>query len=308
MKIAVVGKGLAGLGALFHLKKLNCDLTVFYHEKGASWAASGLMHAFVGDTGEKSYLGDEGFFESLEIFKTLPLNFYEKTSFIRTVLSDEMKKAFEKASRLDLEFLDDANVLIKNGIKVDVPLYLEELEKSFKSQGVRFVQKKITTINEIQGFDLVILACGQGIKDLSSLKMKYLKGQSFIFDDLNKHEKPLIAKGYLVPFKNKVIIGSTYEKKFDSDLPDIYTAFRYLEEPLKKYFKPYDEMTPKGVLSGVRVAHPNYNHPKIIQLDEKVFAITGLGSRGLLYHGLVGKQLAQFLQKKDILSEFFKLL
>ena len=156
MKIAVVGKGLAGLGALFHLKKLNCDLTVFYHEKGASWAASGLMHAFVGDTGEKSYLGDEGFFESLEIFKTLPLNFYEKTSFIRTVLSDEMKKAFEKASHLDLEFLDDANVLIKNGIKVDVPLYLEELEKSFKSQGVRFVQKKITTINEIQGFDLVI--------------------------------------------------------------------------------------------------------------------------------------------------------
>jgi glycine/D-amino acid oxidase-like deaminating enzyme len=48
--------------------------------------------------------------------------------------------------------------------------------------------------------------------------------------------------------------------------------------------------------AGVRVTNPAHYFPIIEQVDPKTWAVTALGSRGLLYHAYLGKKLKEKLQ------------
>jgi glycine/D-amino acid oxidase-like deaminating enzyme len=304
VKIAIIGEGIAGLAASFYLKE-HAHITVFSSGQGASMAAAGMMHKFVGDTGHKSVYADEAFLASKDILERLGGDFYKNTPIIRKILSDEMKEGFSEYDEKDLTFLDDTHVKIHEGVLIDVPRYLEKLKKYLSHYKVQFIDKFMRMDDDFSAFDFVVVCAGYGIKDLCpNLKMKYLKGQAVIYENLHWHTLPLIAKGYLAPFSDKVVIGSTYERQFESVDPDYKTALKLLEEPMKTHFSPYDSQKPIGLLSGVRVAHPNFNHPKIIKKDEKFFYVTGLGSRGLLYHGLLGQILKDVLIHKKSSSVF----
>lgn len=303
-----MGEGIAGLSAAFYLKDY-AHITVFSHGNGASVASAGMMHKFVGDTGDKSVYGDEAFEASRLILEALEGDFYKKTPIIRQVLSPEMKQNFLQYAHSDLTFLNDDQVEIHEGYLIDVPQYLKILKTLLISHNVEFVDKFIGPQENFSLFDRVILCAGYGIKQLCPhLKMKFLKGQAFSYKNLHKHTLPLIAKGYLAPFSDKVVIGATYEKHFDTVKPDIKVAVELLKDAIETYFKPYDEQLPYEVLAGVRVFHPNFNHPKIINKDDKTFIVTGLGSRGLLYHGLLGKILYDIIISKktgsNVLSFF----
>lgn len=296
MKIAIIGSGLAGLGAAFYLT--DHDVSIFYDLDGASMAASGLMHKFVGSTGHKSFRADEAFQASSSILQTLGGSFYHKTPLIRQILSDEMGVHFKLYEPVDIEFIGQDRIVIKEGMAIDVPSYLKALRGYLEALGVRFYQQKIASLEELTSYDRVIVAAGYGIKELAPrLKMKYLKGQSLVFANQHRHTLPLIAQGYLVPLGEHVIIGSSYQKVFSSPLPDEKEVYRYLADNLKTYFQPYDQLNFEKILSGVRVAHPNVNHPKLINLDERTLIVTGLGSRGLLYHALIGKLITTYLEE-----------
>lgn len=304
MKIAVVGEGISGLAVAFYLKD-HAHITMFSKGKGASYAAAGMMHKFVGDTGHKSIYADEAFLASSDILQSLKNDFYKKTPIIRKILNPEMKEGFLNYLQNDLEFLDEEHVLIKDGFLIDVPVYLHRLKQYLQHHHVQFHQKWIDQSCVFEEFDYVIYCAGYGVKQLvPDLKMKYLKGQSLIYEPLFQHEMPLIAKGYLAPFSDKVVIGSTYERAFESEDPCYEKAMELLKEPLHLHFQPYHVHTPKDVVSGVRVAHPNFNHPKIIKKTEKLFVVTGLGSRGLLYHGFLGKILKDYLVNHHTSSVF----
>lgn len=304
MKIAIIGEGIAGLACAFYLKD-NAQITVFASEKGASYAAAGMMHKFVGDTGLKSLYADEAFEDSAHILESFKDDFYKKTPIIRKILTSQMKEGFKNYQNADLEFLDEDYVKIHDGYLIDVPKYLEKLKSFLSKHRVKFVQQLIVPNFDFSEFDYVLICAGYGIKELiPDLKMKYLKGQAFIYENAYAHKLPLIAKGYLAPFSDKVVIGSTYERQFTKTEADLEKAYALLKEPISIHFKPYDEKTPIGVLAGVRVAHPNFNHPKIIKKDNKTLVITGLGSRGLLYHGFLGKLLKEYLLFKKTSSMF----
>jgi glycine/D-amino acid oxidase-like deaminating enzyme len=306
MKIAIIGSGIAGLGIAAHLIE-DHELTIFYDKKGASYASSGLIHKFTGDTGLKSYMADDAYKQSVELIVSLKGDFASSTSIKRCLLNELMRTNFIEAKSDDVELIDQDHVLIKQATVIDVPRYLEALRVFLENAGCVFVQEKIQDIKNLQGFDLIVVAAGFGIKELSPcLKMKFLKGQSLIFSNNQEYQKPLIAKGYLVPFKDWTVIGSTYEKVFDSDEVDIYTAYKYLKDHLKNYYHPYDEKTPWGAVSGVRVAHPNCNHPVIIKTQKNILVVTGLGSRGLLYHGYLGGLINQYIKTGVMTTPFFK--
>lgn len=294
-KIAIIGKGLAGLSAADALLQTAGLIDIYYDAPGASHAASGLVHAFVGDTGQKSHLADEALAETFDFFEALGGDFYQKTPFIRKIMHETMRSNFANYPN-DIEKLDSEHVLIKHAAKVDVPKYLMRLEQKLSSSGVHFIQKKITDLGQLFFYDKIIIAAGYGIKELfADVKLKFLKGQSLVFHNRHLHNLPLIAKGYLVPFDEYVIIGSTYERAFETPHVDLYRAIGLLEEPLKTHFKPYHEITPLGGLSGVRVAHPNFSTPKLL-IKDKVIAITALGSRGLLYHRFMAKMVKSLLE------------
>lgn len=289
MKIAIIGKGISGCAIAFYLIG-HAKIDLYYSEPGASMAAAGMLHKFVGDTGRKSFMADQAFSENERIFETIKGEFCKKTSIKRKILSESMRQGFLSQNEDEITWLSDEEVLIKNGYLIDVPLYLDAVESYLKKHHVLFFQQKINHLDDLESYDAVIICAGYGIKELGlHLKMKYLKGQALVFKTLQKHNLPLIAKGYLAPFSDKVVVGSTYERKFEDEKPELETALKLLKDPLNLYFSPYDTQTPQKVLSGVRVAHPNFNHPKIIPHQKKHFFVTGLGSRGLLYHGLLGR-------------------
>ena len=306
MKIAIVGKGLAGLGAAFYLSQKHHSITIYYDEEGASAAASGLMHGFVGESGLKSPNADLCFEEVVRLWENLGGEFFEKTSFIKECLTDEVKQNLLKYE--EVEPISDTRVKITKACKVDVAHYLQKLESFLKRNGVQFIPKKIETISELEEYDRIIVCAGYGIKALlPEVKLKYLKGQALIFPNLKKHDTPLIAKGYLVPFKDKVIIGSTYELYFSSSLPDIYTAYNLMGPSITSFYKPYETITPIKAVSGIRVAHPHFATPQILLKKNKIAFITGMGSRGILYHAHLGKSIADHIDNLSLLPKIIEL-
>jgi glycine/D-amino acid oxidase-like deaminating enzyme len=294
-RIAVIGSGLSGLAAAAKLIHQDHQITVFHDNPGASYAASGLLHMFVGDTGEKSLSADEAFKLALDLIKSLKKKNYLETPFERKILNDQMRESFTRYEGTDLEFINEETVKIFKGVILDVPSYLEDLKERLVTLGARFINQKINSLSELKDFNHIIVAAGYGIKELvPTLKMKFLKGQSLFFNNQHQHECPLIAKGYLVPFEKNVIIGATYERQFDHERADIYKAYQLLEKTIIEHFKPYDEMTPMSTHAGIRVAHPNFNHPKILIFDAKTIILTGYGSRGILYHALIAEKLKDF--------------
>lgn len=310
MKIAIVGKGMAGLAAAFHLLTLGKKLDIYYSKSGASMAASGLLHKHPAEMGKKAFLADAAFQEVEMIFNELKkenphLDFATARHIERIAVSEETEKNLSLSS--EMTKLARGHYLMAKGYCVDVPLYLNALEAYLTKRGVCFMDQKIAHLDQLAPYDFKLIAAGYGIKNLQSkVKLKFIKGQSLVFDNQQKHKHPLMAKGYLVPFKDKVIVGSTYERFFNGESPDIYTAYTYLSEGLSTYFSPYDELTPKGALSGVRVFHPNFKIPKIICENASTLCITGLGSKGLLYHALLGKVVSEFLRSSGQIDAKYK--
>jgi glycine/D-amino acid oxidase-like deaminating enzyme len=72
---------------------------------------------------------------------------------------------------------------------------------------------------------------------------------------------------------------------------------------LKPWIKIFPQMSTGKILScdaGVRVMYPKTYLPGICQLRPNVYRFTGLGSRGLLYHAYLAKQLATALEQGSL--------
>lgn len=309
MKIAIIGKGLSGLACAYFLKNEGVHVEVFYDQNGASCAASGLVHPYPGDRGEKAFFGDEAYEEVKSLFLSLenPENpFAFEEGFLKKSTSILMQQNLDKAPSCDIEKIDEDLFFIKKGIRLDTPKYLKALEEVCLAKGVVFCQKRISDLLELREFDRIWVCAGYGIKDLQKdLKLKYLKGQSFVFDKKCQHKKGFFSKGYLVPFGEKVIIGSTYERTFSTEGPNYQVAHQIMKENMDRYFPQYRDSLPIEIHAGVRVAHPNYNTPKWIIKDQKVAFLTGLGSRGLLYHASWAKMAALYYTDLKKMPDFY---
>ena len=56
------------------------------------------------------------------------------------------------------------------------------------------------------------------------------------------------------------------------------------------------DLTIEGCKAGIRVCRRGDYLPYIEKISKRVYAITAMGSRGLLYHAYYGKQLAEEIQ------------
>jgi glycine/D-amino acid oxidase-like deaminating enzyme len=309
MTIAVIGKGISGLACAYFLKKRGLHVEVFFDQPGASHAASGLVHPYPGDKGEKAFCADQAYEDAKQLFFELQdVNdkFAFEEGFFRKPTSLLMKQNLENAGVDEIEKVNEDLFFIKKGIRLDTLKYLKRLEEVCLQMGVVFHQTKIHSLSDLSHFDKLFVCAGYGIKDLQQdLKLKYLKGQSFVFNKMCQHEKGFLTKGYLVPYSNKVIIGSTYERKFESIGPDFNAAFKIMNDNIQAYFKDYGDIKPVEIHAGVRVAHPNFNMPKWFIKDEKVVFLTGLGSRGLLYHATWAKMAAWYYNDLKKMPDFF---
>ncbi len=308
MKAAVVGAGLAGLGALWHLMQFPQMEAVLFDPKGigggASGVSTGLLHPFPGKKALRSWCSKEGMEASFELLavaeKAIGRPVAEKTGIFRPAISDQQKRDFKLRAEEDEGAVwkdDPPGLWVPDGTTVYSRLYLEGLWKACAEKGAVFRKEKIESLEQLVDFDAVILALGGdalGFEKCGHLPLKATKGQTLLCRWLEKLPCSLVSEGHITPTEDPGLcqIGSTYEREFSSLDPVPEKALGLLEKAAC-FHPPARHFEVAEIRAGVRISRPQGYRPVCAKIAPKTWVFTGLGSRGLLYHAWIGKALAE---------------
>ena len=325
MKIAIVGAGFAGLSVAWHLADLDSssEITVFDKKSSkASMVSAGLCHPFPAKGAKLSFAGYRALHETILLLKEAQKFSKDKIAnfdgILKLASTNDTKRALSQLARKqprtswikEIEnhpFIKDQGALfIENGITVYSEKYLTALEKACCFKKVSFTEKEINSLDDLEAFDTVILAVGASIKDFikDDPYIRLVKGQVLSCKIPGKSlERSLIIEGYIANSGESGIynIGSTYEHTFDDELPNPSVAKEKIFRNLKNSHLNLkeEEIEILDVKASLRVTNPKTHLPTIRKLRSNLYCITQLGSRGLLYHGMLGRQLSLAIHTND---------
>lgn len=316
-KIAIVGAGFSGLGAAYHLLKRGGMVTLFDVKGvggGASGVASGLLHPYPGESARPSWMGQEGMEETRTLLRLVGNKVYKESGILKVAVTPKQENAFQKLAKRyeDVEWWDAEKchafvqgshflpgVFVKSGITVHARLYLKGLWGVCETLGAT-LEKRHVSLSDLGEFDVVILAAGAGVgafKTGENLGLRFNKGQILVCKKPKYFslESSLIGKGYLAfsENKDKCYVGSTYERDYITKEPCLGTATELIFKQISQFLPSYGSFHVEECRSEMRVVSPHGYHPIAKKVGENLYVMTAMGSRGLLYHALLGKQLAQ---------------
>src|SRR3990167_6158264 len=188
MKVAVIGAGFAGLAVSLALLHKGISVTL-YDQKviggGASGIASGLLHPYIGEGGKRSEKATEALVDARALIEFSQTFSTEKVAdfsgLVRQVPLDLQEIFVSHEKRYgDVERLSKDFFLIRSGIVVHSSLYLQGLYQGCLSKGMEFQVRKISFLEELEGYDLCVFAVGAGVfsfAGLESLQLKPVRGQ-----------------------------------------------------------------------------------------------------------------------------------
>ena len=325
MKIAIIGSGFAGVALCYYLQKKQCSVTVFDKggvASGASGIASGLIHPYVGEEIKRSLLAEEAIFETKSLIH-IAEKYCNRTlsdfSGIERIAQNEFQQAamMEHTQNFtDISHIEGNRFLIKTGGAVQTDPYLHALFSVCEEGGATLHKKEVARLEDLEGFDAIIVAAGVGIfgfKEFSAFRLDTTRGQSLLCRwpcSLPPLSRSLIGKGYIAKGVEGVFsAGATYERGNRSQEPDLASALKALTPKMETLY-PGLVLDPIEVKAGIRVTSKGHYFPLIGRVREKLWVMTGLGSRGLLYHALFAKMLAEAIVtgNDDHIPEITKLL
>ncbi len=295
MKIAIIGAGFAGLAsAVFARDFLNPKEIVLFDKKGigggASGIAAGLLHPFGGLHSKKNRLGDLGMEETLSLLKRGSQlsnhSLIKKTAMVRPATDEKQLSSFKKAATTypELVWKEDVfngfpGLFVENVYLVDPLPYLQAL---FTLSRASLEIETITSLKKVASFDAIILTTGPHLfEETAHLEVFPVRGQILKVD--YEEDLPINAQCYLI----RNTLGATFEHDDTTSIPCMETAKKLL---LPKITPFVPNLKVKGCEAGVRASTPSHM-PLIGQLNHKTYFLTGLGSKGLLYHALFAKKL-----------------
>lgn len=322
MKIAIIGAGFSGLATAYYLlQNQNIQVDLFDPEGiggKSSKIAAGLLHKYCGPFAKLSRFGREGFAatESL-IKKTLP--FLDKSPImsqgilrlchskkqeqdfemrcreypeLKWILKEEVSKLVPYASKCPALFIPD-------GLAIDCQSYLKGLWLACQKQGANLFEKKICSLSELKEYAIIVVAMGAdagSFSELAHLKITKVKGQLLEFSMNKAPLLPLNSEAYLLKssLSDIVIGGATFERDFNSEIPDLEKAKDLLLPKLAASFPDILQAKISNIRAGMRASTPGHL-PVIGKFGPNLFAITGMGSKGLLYHAFFAKKLSEMI-------------
>lgn len=318
MRIAIVGAGIAGLATLWHLlQDPSVSATLFDANEigsGASGASTGLLHPFPSRDARRSWRAEEGMRAAMELIEVaetaLKAPVAERTGLLRLALSDTQKRDLKARAQVDSEavWIEEgpsivpgaapfAGIWVAKGVTVYSQLYLQGLWQAAKEKGATKETREIRSLQDLDGFDAVVLAVGAAtfrFPECRHLLLKTTKGQKLLCRWSKRLPCSLLAQGHLTPTPDPSVcqIGATYERQFSSFDPEPEKAMELLEK-VALFYPPARDFEVLGVQAGVRISPVTGYRPIVEKIAPKAWVFTGLGSRGLLYHALLGKELAR---------------
>ena len=324
MRVAIIGRGLAALATAHYLIAFGVEVTLFSDEKGGTSERmeTALLNPYPGRKGTKSERADEALFFTnalihlVEEWRGAPL-WIGKRGLIRLNwdLTKEKAKQFIPIplESIGLDFVAKNAFLIEEGGTLCLQEYVGGLFSYLLSKGLCFHSQKITKEKELQmietSFDHLVLAMGEGLfplmqpLKLQHLPIQFIKGQSIrvkIGPEFTG-ERSIISNGHLNLSKraNEVVLGATYERNFTSIAPSLEDAIAHLDRRLSSFIPQWKKWEMIGVETALRVCQIHNQYlPYVAQLSEKRWLYTALGSRGILYHALYGRNLANLIRSR----------
>ncbi|HSX26233.1 MAG TPA: FAD-dependent oxidoreductase [Chlamydiales bacterium] len=305
MNIAVIGAGVAGLAAVWYLQQKH-SVTLFDPRGiggGASGISTGLLHPFPGKQGRRSWAAEEGIKATLELIdvaeKALGRPVCERTGVLRLAVTEEQQRDFRMQIGPDAiwqetnSFSPHPALWIPSGMTVYSSLYLQGLWKACETLGAKLEKQAIQTLDDLHNFDAIVLATGAEtlhFPECKHLPLKITKGQTLLCRWPEKLPISLLSSGHITPTPDPTLcqIGSTYERIF-TPTPD--KALELLEKAAL-FHPPARHFEVVEIKSGVRISPLQGYRPLCTQITPKAWVLTGFGSRGLLYHALLAKELS----------------
>lgn len=215
-RVAIVGGGYAGLGSAYQYAKSAGSSIIHLYDQlpvgnaEASSVSAGIMHPMA-TRGKEIWNGLKGLEQSLLIMNTLPAGgshrniSNSKIRLNRLLFSADEVTQWKDAAETRPDLLEMTSnrkcssgalgtIVIKQAALVDSPAYLKALWEytSQRCNAVEWKQQRVHSIEELASqYEVVILACGGGIKQLcekvvlpaknriSSLRL--VRGQNLVF-------------------------------------------------------------------------------------------------------------------------------
>jgi glycine/D-amino acid oxidase-like deaminating enzyme len=197
-------------------------------------------------------------------------------------------------------------LLIRNGLSIYSALYLKGLWLACQSRGASFFLQEVQSLKELDGFDLIILATGADVgflEESSHLMIRKVKGQILELSwpqGIPPLACTLNSQLYLLmgPSNTSCLLGATYEKNpTDSNISMEFALQELLPKGIE-LFPPLRDSHILNCYAGIRAVTPD-RHPLVQKLSNRLWVLTGMGSKGLLYHALFAKKMVN-----DAMSEF----
>ncbi len=333
MRIAIIGAGLSGLATAWFLFEnfLNQKIEITFFDPlgiggGASGMAAGLMHPYSGASAKLNRHGLEGYLATSELIEVAAQKLGKPVitgqGLLRMAITDRQKNDYRlSAQKYDSifwlephEVMQKASglsfhpaIFIPKSLTIDCQLYLEGLWKAYEEKGAKLNKSQILSIDELHNFDRIIIATGASVNSLlpnKPLPITKVKGQVLELawpKNLEPLPLTLNSHGYLLMNQEKqtCIAGSTYERSYHSDLPNVEYASNDILPKVEALVPTLKKASILDCRAGIRASTPDHM-PIVKKIHAKCWVITGMGSKGLLYHAFYAKKLAHMLLLESI--------
>lgn len=321
MKIAVIGAGFSGLAVAWHLSRelKACAIEIFDPAgigDNPSGISAGLLHPYPGKLCKLNNLAPEGIAATMELLEEASAALGHpvclKSGLLRVALTAQQKNDFHLAAAqhpaIQWKEPDACQALFPGlapapGVWIEIAWtvatrdYLAGLWSACQKQGVTWNQSAVASLAELAAYDKIIVAAGAAVKnirELASLPITAIKGQIMEVawpEHLPPLQAPLSSQAYLVmrPSGKSCMVGATFERYFSSQGPDQATALAWLKPRLLELFPAFGTPKVLAIKAGIRASAPAHL-PLLKNYDAKTTVLTGMGSKGLLYHAFYAKK------------------
>lgn len=324
MRIAIIGAGFCGLATACYLSKTAGHEIDLFDQKGvgsgASGASAGLLHCFAGAHSKLNWRAHEAIEAAKELIDIAEKALNEPVSkvqgMLRPAITEMQKEDFYKCAQNHPDevlwmtpeeclkkfpqLLPHPGIFIKNTVALQSEKYLRGLFIAAQRNGVRWVVNKISSLAELDQYDKIIIATGadtSSIKELAQIPLTLFKGQALKLqwpDNIPLLPFPINSQAYLLmnPDGKSCTAGATYERVFENGLPNREVAIKEILPKINAFLPIFKESDVLDCKSGIRATTPS-KRPMAEKINEKTWIITGMGAKGLLYHSLLAKEIAE---------------
>lgn len=323
MRIAIVGAGLAGTAIAYHLIQSgkNVEIVLFDEQgisNGASAVPQALMHCYAGARAKLSWRAYDGWNATFELIRAaeaaLHSSVAKNSGLLRLAVSQQQREDFSLAAKsyegvrwcstdecqeLCPGICQAPGIWIEQAVLVDMKAYLMGLWRCCELLGARLERQPLKNLQPLSSFDKIVVATGAAttkLPECSSLPITPIKGQMLLMRSSALPCCPIASHILLLPQpgNNTILIGSTYERHYRHTGADRAEAEAQLLPKALELFPALAQAQVVDIFAAARASAP-LHRPLVKQLSASCWVFTGLGSKGMLWHALLAKELAQTL-------------